>query len=229
MSNPILELLHISHHFIQGGRTLKILKDINLSLKNGEMVALVGPSGSGKSTILHIAGLLEKASHGDVFIQGHNCTMLKDKQKTALRAKEIGFVYQYHHLLPEFSAKENIMLPQLINGLDKKEAAKRADKLLKMMGLKNRSSHNPSQLSGGEQQRVAIARSLANAPSLLIADEPTGNLDPKTSAHVFGILQNLVHELGISTLFATHNLDLAYQADRCFTLNNGYLEAYSTA
>lgn len=225
MSKNLLELRNISHSFIQGGKELKILKNINLLLKEGEVVALLGPSGSGKSTILHISGLLEKPSSGDVFIYGTNCTDLKDKQKTALRAQKIGFVYQYHHLLCEFSAKENIMLPQLINNFKKKIALHRSSQLLNMMKLRDRASHKPSELSGGEQQRVAIARALANNPDLLLADEPTGNLDPKTSMYIFNLLKKLVQEIGISLLFATHNLELARQANRCLVLDNGTLKS----
>jgi len=224
MSENILDLRNISHSFIQGDRDLKILENINLQVKEKEIVALVGPSGAGKSTILHIAGLLEKPSLGHVFIYNNNCTDLKDIQKTALRAQKIGFVYQYHHLLSEFSAKENIMLPQLINNSSKKTASYRSDQLLHMMKLRNRSSHKPSELSGGEQQRIAIARALANGPSLILADEPTGNLDPKTSKHIFGLLKNLVEELGVSMLFATHNLALARQANRCLILDNRTLK-----
>ena len=184
-------------------------------------MALVAPSGTGKSTLLHIAGLLEKPDAGDVFVRGRATTGMGDAARTALRRSEIGFVYQAHHLLAEFSALENIMMPQLIAGLSRGQAAARATELLTYLGLGARAGHRPGQLSGGEQQRVAIARAVANGPGLLLADEPTGNLDPKTADHVFDALQTLVAQTGLATLIATHNLDLAARMDRRLTLRDG--------
>jgi len=216
-----LELAGITRVFSEGDRQLEILKGANLRIEAGEMVALVAPSGTGKSTLLHIAGLLERPDDGDVFVGPVNCTELSDERRTAIRRNDIGFVYQFHHLLPEFTAQENIMMPQMIRGLPKKVAAERADELLNYMRIGERGKHRPSELSGGEQQRVAVARAVANAPRILLLDEPTGNLDPKTANYVFEALAALVRASGVATLFATHNLDLAGQMDRAITLQDG--------
>lgn len=223
MSNTALRLHEIRRSFTQAENRLDVLRGCNLNVLSGEKVALIGPSGSGKSTLLHIAGLLEKPDEGDIMIGAHKATGLDDAGRTALRRSSIGFVYQFHHLLPEFSARENIILPQMIAGTDKEEAGKHADTLLDRIGLTNRASHRPAQLSGGEQQRIAIARALANKPTLLIADEPTGNLDPHTADHVFAILQDLVAHQGLGLLMATHNHDLAARMDRVVNLKEGLL------
>ncbi|WP_068418570.1 ABC transporter ATP-binding protein [Labrenzia sp. OB1] len=216
-----LELAGIGRSFDEGDRQLHILNGANLRIEAGEMVALVAPSGTGKSTLLHIAGLLERPDEGDVFLGPVNCSELSDDQRTAIRRNDIGFVYQFHHLLPEFTAQENIMMPQMIRGLPKKVAAARADELLSYMRLGERGKHRPSELSGGEQQRVAVARAVANAPRILLLDEPTGNLDPMTAKYVFDALAALVRASGVATLFATHNLELAAQMDRSITLKDG--------
>ena len=187
----------------------------------GQSVALIAPSGTGKSTLLHIAGLLEHPDSGEVYVDGTPTSTLSDAERTRLRRTEVGFVYQFHHLLPEFTAAENVMLPQMIRGLSKKEARNRADELLSYLGLKERLDHRPSQLSGGEQQRVAIARAVANAPRILLADEPTGNLDPRTAGHVFQALTQLVKASGLAAVIATHNLELARRMDRRVTLEEG--------
>lgn len=218
-----LELKNISKHFYQGSECLEVLKGVNLEIKQKEIVALVGPSGSGKSTLLQIAGLLEKASTGQVFLSGVDCSKASDAFRTAMRRDYLGFVYQYHNLLVDFTALENVVLPQLIAGKGKKEATEKAEWLLERLGLKERLSHRPAELSGGEQQRVAIARALANTPKLLLADEPTGNLDPNTSDNVFLELLSIVKETGLSALIATHNMDLAAKMDREVTLKNGVL------
>ncbi len=216
-----LELKQIERCFQEGDNELRILSDANLRLGVGEMVALVAPSGTGKSTLLHIAGLLEHPDSGDVFIGGRNCSELDDDQRTAIRRNDVGFVYQFHHLLPEFSALENIMMPQMIRGLRKDVAAERAQELLEYMRMGARATHRPSELSGGEQQRVAVARAVANAPRILLLDEPTGNLDPHTAHYVFDALQALVRASGVATLFATHNMELAGRMDRAITLEEG--------
>jgi len=221
MSEPALQLEDIRKTFRQGQRALQVLTGAALEVAPGEMVALVGPSGSGKSTLMHIAGLLEKADAGSVRVAGKDCARLGDTQRTELRRRTIGFVYQYHHLLPEFSALENVVLPQLIAGRGRGTARARAGELLEMVGLGERVTHRPAQLSGGEQQRVAIARALANAPALLLADEPTGNLDPHTSERVFELLRKLVSEVGLAALVATHNLELAARMDRTLRLREG--------
>jgi lipoprotein-releasing system ATP-binding protein len=218
---PILELRNIAKAFTQASGILPILTDVSMQVWPGEMVALVGPSGSGKSTLLHIAGLLEYPDGGEVYIDRVATSTLSDSQRTRLRRTEIGFVYQFHHLLPEFSAIENVILPQMIRGLSRKEAAKRATELLNYLGLKERLTHRPSQLSGGEQQRVAIARAVANAPRILLADEPTGNLDPRTSERVFNALTQLVRASGLAMICATHNMDIAARMDRRVTLKDG--------
>lgn len=217
----VLQLSGVERHYGQGETTLSILKGADFALKSGEIVALVAPSGTGKSTLLHLAGLLEHPDGGDVMIGGKSCNDLSDAERTAIRRTEIGFVYQFHHLLPEFSAVENIMMPQLIGGLSKAEAHERATQLLDYMRIGHRAEHRPAELSGGEQQRVAIARAVANAPRLLLADEPTGNLDPKTASYVFDALEALVRQSGLAALIATHNHDLAARMDRRVTIEGG--------
>ncbi len=220
---PILELKNVYRSFKQGNQTLQVLRGINLDVEKGEIIALVGPSGSGKSTLLQLAGLLEKPTKGDIYIEGQKCSSLNDTIRTSLRRDSLGFVYQYHNLLPDFDALENVMLPQLIAGKKDKDAREFAKWLLKKMGLEKRLKHRPSEMSGGEQQRVAIARALANTPKLLLADEPTGNLDPKTSEIVFNELLSVVKETGLSALVATHNFDLADRMDRKVRLEEGKL------
>jgi lipoprotein-releasing system ATP-binding protein len=218
---PIVFLHAISRRFRQGDSTLDILKSAELAVWPGQSVALVAPSGAGKSTLLHIAGLLEHADSGEVYIDGVATSQLADIARTRIRRSDIGFVYQFHHLLPEFSAVENVMLPQMIRGLTRGQARARATELLTYLGLKDRLSHRPSELSGGEQQRVAIARAVANAPRILLADEPTGNLDVRTSERVFGALSQLVRASGVAAIIATHNLDIAAQMDRRVTIREG--------
>jgi lipoprotein-releasing system ATP-binding protein len=222
-STPALELRGVEKRFGRGETLVEILRGVDLALWPGQSVALIAPSGAGKSTLLHVAGLLETPDAGEVHVGGLEAARLADDKRTALRRSEIGFVYQFHHLLPEFSAAENVMLPQMIRGLGRAEATKRANQLLAYLGLGARQHHRPAELSGGEQQRVAIARAVANAPRLLLADEPTGNLDPKTAAHVFATLTALVKASGLAALIATHNLDLAAQMDRHVTLQEGKL------
>ncbi|PCK82122.1 ABC transporter ATP-binding protein [Rhizobium sophoriradicis] len=219
--NVVLKLTGVERHYGQGDTLLSILKGADFSLSKGEIVALVAPSGTGKSTLLHVAGLLEHPDGGEVTINGHACDGLSDEKRTAIRRREIGFVYQFHHLLPEFSALENIMMPQLIAGLSWKEAEERAGQLLDYMRIGHRGSHRPAELSGGEQQRVAIARAVANAPTLLLADEPTGNLDPETASYVFDALEALVRQSGLAALIATHNHELARRMDRRVTISDG--------
>ncbi|OLP43245.1 ABC transporter ATP-binding protein [Rhizobium oryziradicis] len=221
VKRTVLELSNVSRGYGEGDARLSILKGAGLKLYEGETVALVAPSGTGKSTLLHIAGLLEQPSDGDVLIGGRNCNDLSDEGRTAVRRSSIGFVYQFHHLLPEFSAIENIMMPQMIAGLSIPEARKRSKAMLDYMRIGHRGDHRPAELSGGEQQRVAIARAVANAPLLLLADEPTGNLDPETAAYVFSALQALVRQSGLAALIATHNHELAHRMDRCVTLVDG--------
>lgn len=221
MADAALELRSIRQDYGQGDGVLHVLKGAELTVNAGEMVALVAPSGTGKSTLLQIAGLLEQPTSGDVMVGGHDASSLEDDDRTALRRNTIGFVYQFHHLLPEFSARENIMLPQLIAGLPQNEAYERAEQMLSYLKIGHRAEHRPAELSGGEQQRVAIARAVANAPSLLLADEPTGNLDPETAGYVFEALEALVKQSGLAALVATHNLDLAARMDRCVTLQDG--------
>jgi ABC-type antimicrobial peptide transport system, ATPase component len=217
----VLELKAVERHYQQGQRKLTILNGVDFALKAGEMVALVAPSGTGKSTLLHTAGLLERPDAGDVILAGRACGRLSDDERTAIRRNDIGFVYQFHHLLPEFSAVENIMLPQLVKGLSRQEARVRALQLLDYMQIGKRGDHRPGELSGGEQQRVAIARAVANAPLVLLADEPTGNLDPATAHYVFDALQALVRQSGLAALIATHNHELAARMDRRVTLHEG--------
>jgi lipoprotein-releasing system ATP-binding protein len=219
----VLELRDVARAFAQGGIKLDIFKHVSMAVRPGEIVALVGPSGAGKSSLLHIAGLLEAPTAGEVFIAGRNCSTLDDLSRTRIRRLGIGFVYQFHHLLPEFSALENIVLPQLILGLSRAEAEGRASQLLDSLGISERGDHRPAQLSGGEQQRVAIARAVANGPRLLLADEPTGNLDPPTAERVFDQLLSLVRQSGVAALIATHNLELAARMDRTLRLKEGLL------
>jgi lipoprotein-releasing system ATP-binding protein len=221
MSEPVLLMTGVRRHFGEGDRRLDVLKGCDLALYPGQSVALVAPSGAGKSTLMHIAGLLEYASDGEVTIGGKATSSLDDAGRTSLRRSDIGFVYQFHHLLPEFSARENVTMPQLIRGLADAEARERARELLTFLGLGERLDHRPAELSGGEQQRVAIARAVANAPRLLLADEPTGNLDPKTADHVFSTLLKLVSSTGLGALIATHNMDLAARMDRRVTIQDG--------
>jgi lipoprotein-releasing system ATP-binding protein len=220
---PALHLQDLQRSYAQGSRVIEVLKGATASLYAGETVALLGPSGAGKSTLLHIAGLLERPDGGAVVINGVDCVKLGDSERTRMRRSEIGFVYQFHHLLPEFSALENIVLPQLILGLSRAEAEERAKQLLDSLGIAERGDHRPAQLSGGEQQRVAIARAVANGPRLLLADEPTGNLDPPTAERVFEQLLSLVRQSGVAALIATHNLELAARMDRTLRLKEGLL------
>lgn len=221
--HAVLRLEDIRRDFKQGAARLEVLKGIDLDLKPGELVALLGPSGSGKSTLLQIAGLLERPTSGEVTLAGRATTRFGDGERTRLRRDELGFVYQFHHLLPEFSALENVALPQMVAGRSKRAARKRAMDLLDTMGLRDRASHRPARLSGGEQQRVAIARALANRPRVLLADEPTGNLDEHTADHVFALLVELVREQGVAALIATHNPELAARMDRRLRLTDGHL------
>ena len=223
-SGNVLTLKAVRRSFKQGAVKLDVLRGISLGVKPGELVALVGPSGCGKSTLLHIAGLLERADGGEIWIDGENGTSLSDDQRSALRRDRMGFVYQYHHLLREFSAFENVIVPQMIAGRSRAEAGKRAEELLGVVGLAKRAAHRPAELSGGEQQRVAIARALANKPQLLLADEPTGNLDEHTADEVFGVLLRLVRDAGLGALIATHNTALAGRMDRRLTLHEGVVQ-----
>jgi lipoprotein-releasing system ATP-binding protein len=223
MSEVVLHLDNIVRTFYQGEKALNVLSGAELKVNAGEIVALVGPSGAGKSTLLHAAGLLETPTSGRVFVCGEEGSSLNDEGRTRIRREKIGFVYQYHHLLPEFDARENIIIPQIIGGRKKDEAARRADELLKWMVLGNRATHRPGRLSGGEQQRVAIARALSTAPRLLLADEPTGNLDPGTANDVFDILISLVRGAKLGALIATHNPILAQKMDRIVKLEGGKL------
>src|SRR4051794_6495883 len=218
---PAVFLHAIERRYHQGAATLEILKGAELAVWPGQSVALIAPSGTGKSTLLHIAGLLEHPDAGEVYVDGTATSGLSDAERTRIRRTEMGFVYQFHHLLPEFSAIENVMLPQMIRGLSRREARKRSDELLGYLGLKERLEHRPAQLSGGEQQRVAIARAVANAPRILLADEPTGNLDPRTAGHVFQALTQLVRASGLAAVIATHNMELARRMDRRVTLEDG--------
>lgn len=229
MSDAALALKDITRQFRQGSRTLDVLRGVNLSLQPGERVGLIGPSGAGKSTLLHIAGLLERPDGGSVRIAGRDCNGLSDRARTLLRREAVGFVYQFHHLLPELSALENVMLPQRIAGVGKRAAHRHAESLLQTMGLAERLGHVPSQLSGGEQQRVAIARAVANRPSVLLADEPTGNLDAETSERVFAALLGLARDEGVAMLVATHDTQLAARMDRTVALHQGRLERAGTS
>ena len=225
MSEQILRLEGLKRGFSQGREQLHVLNGASLSLARGEIIALVGPSGSGKSTLLHIAGLLEFPDQGEVWLKGEACGKLSDDKRTALRRRDVGFVYQYHHLLPEFSALENVVLPQMIAGVSRPKAELRGKELLAKLNLAGREDHRPGQLSGGEQQRVAIARALANAPAVLLADEPTGNLDVATAGIVFEELLRVVRDRNVAALIATHNPDLAARMDRTVTLRDGRVVA----
>jgi len=218
---PVLALDAVERRYGQGETAVEVLSGASLALFSGQSVALIAPSGAGKSTLLHLAGLLERPNAGEIIVSGAPSTAMSDDERTALRRNEIGFVYQFHHLLPEFSALENLILPQMIAGLRRKEATKRGRELLRYLGLSARESHRPAELSGGEQQRVAIARAVANGPRILLADEPTGNLDPKTADHVFATLAALVRATGLAALIATHNMDLAARMDRRVTIRDG--------
>jgi len=222
-SMPVLVLQGVTRVFGTPPDQLEIFRNINSQIVPGEIVALVGPSGSGKSSLLHICGLLEAPSSGSVVINGRDCSRLDDGERTAIRRDDLGFVYQFHHLLPEFSALENVMMPQLISGKRPRDAEGLALRLLNMVGLSQRASHRPARLSGGEQQRVAIARALANQPRLILADEPTGNLDPRTADMVFGVFVEMCRARGVSALIATHNLQMAVKMDRTWLLHDGKL------
>jgi len=219
--HPVLLMWKIERRFVDAEQTLNIIRGADLAIWPGQSVALIAPSGTGKSTLLHMAGLLEKPDAGEIYIGGTATSTLDDKARTAIRRETLGFVYQAHHLLPEFTALENVMLPQMIGGLDRGEARLRAADLLRYLGLGERLTHRPSELSGGEQQRVAIARAVANRPRVLLADEPTGNLDPATSERVFITLLSLVKATGLAALIATHNLELARRMDRRVTIRDG--------
>lgn len=221
MSVPALQLANVCRSYGVGETRVDVLKGVDLEIRAGEMVALVAPSGAGKSTLLHIAGLLEHCDSGEVFIGERATAGLDDGARTRIRRHELGFIYQFHHLLPEFSALENVVMPQRIAGLAMNEAEKRGREILTFLGLSHRLDHRPGELSGGEQQRVAIARAVANTPRLLLADEPTGNLDPETGEHVFATLSALVKQSGLAALVATHNLELAQRMDRRITLKGG--------
>jgi len=222
---PALELRGVRKVFRQGNVELAVLNGVDLMLAPGEIVALVGPSGAGKSTMLHVAGLLERPGGGAVLIEGRDCGALSDEHRTMLRRRALGFVYQFHHLLPEFSAVENVMLPQMIGGVRRADARRKAEALLGRVGLAERLAHRPARLSGGEQQRVAIVRALANDPKILLADEPTGNLDHTTAAGVMETLIEIVRAHGLSALIATHNLELAARLDRTVMLEDGLLKS----
>ncbi len=224
MSSPVLSIRGLKRTYKSGDKLLTVLNGVDLDIQPGEIVGLIGPSGSGKSSLLHAAGLLEHPDAGAITIEGRDCSDLSDRQRTRVRLATIGFVYQAHHLLAEFSALDNVALPQMIAGRPRKAARERALTLLTELGLAERAHHQPAQMSGGEQQRVAIARALANAPRLLLADEPTGNLDPTTSAAVFENLYALARSQGVAALVATHNLELARHMDRVVALKDGLLE-----
>ncbi|HLV84031.1 MULTISPECIES: ABC transporter ATP-binding protein [Devosia] len=221
MSKPHLVLTDVHRHYGQGDKIVRVLEAANLTVQSGEMVALVAPSGAGKSTLLHLSGLLESPQGGEVELMGIKTSHLGDRGRTQLRRSTVGYVYQFHHLLPEFTALENVSMPQLIAGKSPAEADKRSMELLELLGIAARASHRPAELSGGEQQRVAIARAAANHPKVILADEPTGNLDPETSDIVFGALADLIKNEGAAALIATHNHDLARRADRIVTLKGG--------
>jgi lipoprotein-releasing system ATP-binding protein len=229
MSEPVLVIRGLTRTYVSGGRTLEVLKGADLEVRPGELVGLVGPSGSGKSSLLHAAGLLEHPTAGTIIIDGEDCSQLSDRARTRIRLKEIGFVYQFHHLLPELSALDNVALPLMIAGKPRREAEARARTLLTDLGLAERLTHQPARLSGGEQQRVAVARALANRPRLLLCDEPTGNLDPTTSRAVFQNLHDLARQQGVAALVATHNLELTSYMDRVMALKDGRLEPRAAA
>jgi lipoprotein-releasing system ATP-binding protein len=223
MSSAVLALRGLGRTYRTGEGQLEVLRGVDLEVHAGEVVGLIGPSGSGKSSLLHAAGLLERPTAGQVIIEGQDCSKLSDKARTRLRLGLVGFVYQFHHLLPEFSALDNVALPQMIAGVSRPTARGRAEALLSQLGLAERLNHQPGQLSGGEQQRVAIARALANQPRIVLADEPTGNLDPHTSGAVFQALFDLARATGVALVIATHNMELARYMDRVFALEDGHL------
>jgi lipoprotein-releasing system ATP-binding protein len=229
MSEPVLSIRGLERAYVTGAGTLTVLRGVDLDVQPGEIVGLIGPSGSGKSSLLHAAGLLEHPNAGRITIEGRDCSDLPDRDRTRVRLATIGFVYQFHHLLPEFTALDNVALPLMIAGTSRAKAQARAGELLAQLGLAERSHHQPAQMSGGEQQRVAVARALANSPRLLLADEPTGNLDPTTSAAVFENLYNLARRTGVAAVVATHNLELARHMDRVFALKDGHLEPQAKA
>ena len=224
MSEAGIRIEGLRKRYGEGDTAVDALKDVNMVVAPGEVVGLIGPSGSGKSSLLHAAGLLERPTSGEILIEGEAVGSLDERARTRLRLGKIGFVYQFHHLLPEFDARDNVALPMRIGGVPAREAQARAETLLETLGLKDRALHQPAQMSGGEQQRVALARALANRPRLLLADEPTGNLDPATSQTVFEALQAAVRETGVAALIATHNMELAGHMDRVFALRDGHLE-----
>ncbi|MDP2213110.1 ABC transporter ATP-binding protein [Phenylobacterium sp.] len=224
---PVLAVRGLERTYVTGDRSLTVLRGVDLDVSPGEIVGLIGPSGSGKSSLLHAAGLLERPNAGQIFIEGRDCSTLNERARTRVRLGSIGFVYQFHHLLAEFSALDNVALPMMIAGQDHEAARERAAMLLGQLGLAERVDHQPAQMSGGEQQRVALARALANAPRLLLADEPTGNLDPTTSSEVFDSLYRLARETGVAAVIATHNLELARHMDRVLALKDGHLEPQS--
>lgn len=224
MSEPLLSLVGLVRTYVTGDKTLEVLKGVDLQVMPGEVVGLIGPSGSGKSSLLHAAGLLERPDAGTIHIDGENVGTLDERGRTRLRLAKIGFVYQFHHLMPEFDARDNVALPMRMAGKSQAEARDQASEMLGRLGLSERLTHQPGQLSGGEQQRVAIARALANHPRLLLADEPTGNLDPTTSQAVFQALHDQVRETGVGALIATHNMELAGHMDRVFAIKDGLLE-----
>ena len=226
-SAQVLAIRGLERTYVSGDRTLTVLNGVDLDVQPGEIVGLVGPSGSGKSSLLHAAGLLERPNGAQIYLDGQDCTGLNERARSRMRLATIGFVYQAHHLLPEFSALDNVALPQMIAGVSRRQARERALDLLGSLGLAERIDHQPAQLSGGEQQRVAIARALANSPRLILADEPTGNLDPRTSAAVFENLYELARSQGVAALIATHNFELARHMDRVLALKDGQLEPIS--
>jgi lipoprotein-releasing system ATP-binding protein len=221
---PVLSLRGVKRSYPSGGRLLEVLKGADLDVRPGEMIGLIGPSGSGKSSLLHAAGLLEHPNEGQIIVEGRDCSVLNERARTKVRLGKIGFVYQFHHLLPEFTALDNVAMPQRIAGRSRSAARDRARQLLEQLGLGERLHHQPAQMSGGEQQRVAIARALANAPRVVLADEPTGNLDPVTSEAVFKSLFDLCRKEGVAAVVATHNMELARFMDRVFGLRDGHLE-----
>jgi lipoprotein-releasing system ATP-binding protein len=225
MNEAVLSLRGVVRRYPSGERTLEVLRGVDLDIFAGEMIGLIGPSGSGKSSLLHAAGLLERPNAGEIIIEGRDCSGLGERARTRVRLGSIGFVYQFHHLLPEFTALDNVAMPQMIAGKPRAAARARARALLEQLGLAERLNHQPAQMSGGEQQRVAIARALANSPRVVLADEPTGNLDPTTSQAVFSALFDLCRNEGVAALVATHNMDLARYMDRVFALKDGHLAA----
>jgi lipoprotein-releasing system ATP-binding protein len=229
MSEPVLSIRGLERSYVTGAGELTVLRGVDLDVMPGEIVGLIGPSGSGKSSLLHAAGLLEHPNAGRITIEGRDCSDLPDRDRTRVRLATIGFVYQFHHLLPEFTALDNVALPLMIAGVARAKAQARAAELLGELGLADRVQHQPAQMSGGEQQRVAVARALANSPRLLLADEPTGNLDPTTSAAVFENLYSLARRTGVAAVVATHNLELARHMDRVFALKGGHLEPQTKA